>query len=296
MQIEIAIEGPRHALLRLCNALDRAVPGMTYSRRGLEEQRPGIVILENEKDVDQRLLAISRIARDLEKASGLRGGFEFRVRNLAYSEPSSLFPREAFHPIPSVKIQPWSPGETRDPEPGTLIIDSGNAFGTGTHPSSRLCLMAMERAVRGAYQGLNWEGCHVLDFGCGTGLLAIGAVSWGAGHALGVEIDHQSVRTARKNVALNRLEEKITIRQGSWKEVHRKYDMILANLVPSVLLRTGQTIPRHLKGGGWAAIAGFGRDQMDAMEKFFVGSGLVTGERNTLEGWGLLVMKQPEDG
>jgi len=290
MQIEIAIEGPEHALTRLCHALDRAVPEIPYSLRGWNGPRPGIVMLEDEKDADRTLLAVARVAKTLEGTSMPHGGFEFRVRNLAYSEPCIPRHAEVFRPIPALKVRPWQPGEAPAPEPGVLMMGPGNAFGTGTHPSSRLCLAAMDRAARGGYPGLAWKGCHVLDFGCGTGLLAMAAVVFGAGRALGIEIDGPSAETAKKNLALNRLEHRVFIRQGSWEEVQGKYDMILANLVPSVLLRTGKHIPGHLKPGGRAVIAGFGRDQMDAMEGFFTASGLISSERETLEGWGLLVM------
>ena len=148
---------------------------------------------------------------------------------------------------------------------------------------ARLCLQFLDCAAQSAPHEGEGKGGDVLDFGCGTGLLAIAAVTLGARQALGVEIDHQSVQTARKNVALNRLDHKIDIRKGSWNEVHGKFDLVLANLVPSVLLRTGQNIPNHLKNGGRAVIAGFGRNQMNDMERFFMDAGLLTQKRMTLD-------------
>ena len=187
-----------------------------------------------------------------------------------------------------MRIQPWNPDLIQAPDSGTVIIDAENAFGTGKHPSSCLCLQFLVSAARSSSR--EGKGGDVLDFGCGTGLLAIAAIALGARKALGVEIDRQSVQTARKNVALNRLEHRITIRQGSWEEVQGKFDLVLANLVPAVLFRTGQNIPNHLKDEGRAVIAGFGRNQMGDMERFFMDAGLFTQKTMIQDGWGLLVM------
>lgn len=286
MQIEIAIEAQKDALMRLRRALDREGPGVVYAHRGMDGPRPEIVFLESENSVDGKLRAISRIVRRLEKDPPQGGMFAFRVRNLAYAEPGAAVYREAFSPIPSIRIQPWCPAGTPVPDPGTVVLAGENAFGNGKHPSSRLCLQFLDSMS----PGKEGAGGEVLDFGCGTGLLAIAAVLLGYGKALGVEIDSQAVQTAKKNVSMNRLENRIIIRQGSWDEVHGKFDLILANLVPSVLLRTGRNIPKHLKAGGCAVVAGFSRNQMQDMERFFRDAGLITQKRMTLDGWGLLGM------
>jgi ribosomal protein L11 methyltransferase len=261
---------------------------MAYSQRPADGPGSEIVFLENEKTVDDKLHALSRIVRRLERMFSPGKGFEFRVRNLAYSEPCVAEYREAFYPIPSLRIQPWGRGLVPVPDSRTVLIAAENAFGTGKHPSSRLCLRFLDEVSPGWGKG----GRNILDFGCGTGLLAIAAVLLGAEKALGVETDAQSVQTAKKNVALNHLEERITIAQGSWKEVRGEFDLVLANLVPSVLLRSGCNIPKHLKAGGYAVIAGFGLKQMPDMARFFMDIGLSLERNMTLDDWGLLVMKR----
>lgn len=260
---------------------------MTYSLREVNGPRHEIVFLESEKTVDDKLQAVSRIVQRIERAMPSGKGFEFQIRNLAYTEPGVRLHREAFSPIPSLRIQPWSSTGAHNPDSGTALIAAENAFGTGKHPSSLLCLRFLESA-RTTGEGADRE---VLDFGCGTGLLAIAAVLLGADMALGVEIDGQSVQTAKKNVALNKLENRITILEGSWNVVRGEFDLVLANLVPSVLLRTGRNIPNHVKAGGRVVIAGFSRNQMPDMERFFMDVGLAADKRMTLDDWGLLVMK-----
>jgi ribosomal protein L11 methyltransferase len=132
----------------------------------------------------------------------------------------------------------------------------------------------------------------VIDFGCGTALLRIAAVKWGASHCQGVEIDPEAAATAKKNAVLNGLSEKIRISRGSWEAVEGKMDLILANLVPSVLLRTGAELPSHLVEQGRAVVSGFGRNQCSEMEDFFSSLGLKATERLDLNGWSALVMQR----
>jgi ribosomal protein L11 methyltransferase len=217
-----------------------------------------------------------------------------RVRNLAYSEPSVETPlfREPFDPIPSITIQPWPQNLSGDADSRTIVIDAGHAFGTGKHPSSRLCLEQLEALAKGQSPGRDLRGMKVLDFGCGTGLLAMAAVKLGAGEAHGVEIDRHSARMAAVNVARNGLEDEIEVKEGSWEEIHSKYDLILANLVPSVHLRTGSRLPPFFKKGGLGIFAGFSLGQSDELEQLYMDLGLVTVEKGSLEGWGSLLMEK----
>ncbi|MBU2497857.1 MAG: 50S ribosomal protein L11 methyltransferase [Proteobacteria bacterium] len=290
MKIEIAIEGPPHAISELGRRLAHLSPSLE------EPPDPGdgqakVLLMEEEKTLNERLMEISRIVNRAEKDLSLRKKFEFKVRNLSYTEPpgGGERQREAFNPIPSITIQPWHPSTARSEGPSTVFIDSQHAFGNGRHPTSRLCLASIEDlAQAGLREGL--QGKRVLDFGCGTGLLAIAAVRMGAGHALGVEADPLSVETAKKNMRLNGLSGRITIRKGSWEVVRGEYDLVLANLVPAVLLRTGGRITSHLKEDGTAVISGFSDRQLMDMERHFTRAGLIKKESATLDGWAALTM------
>jgi len=290
MKIEIAIEGPLETVLALQQRLPKA-SGQLDQGVGDAPQRARLILVEEDDRVNQVLIRISGIAeRELHHAEAL----EFRVRNLAYTEPSpwceSL--REPFQPVPSLTVQPWSPSVSPADDRHTILLDSNLAFGTGRHPTTELCLKAIHDLSRGPW-GLS--GRSVLDFGCGTALLAIAAVKWGASRCQGVEIDPEAAATAKKNVILNGLSERIVISQGSWEAVEGKVDLILANLVPSVLLRTGCEIPGHLAEEGRAVVSGFGRNQRQEMEDFFARLGLRSTERLDRDGWKALVMERNED-
>jgi len=258
--------------------------------QGVEEnpQRARLILVEEDDRVNQVLIRISEIAeRELRNADGL----EFRVRNLAYSEPSAWCEslREPFQPVPSLTVRPWSPSASRLDDRHAILLDSNLAFGTGRHPTTELCLKAVHDLSCGPW-GLS--GRRVLDFGCGTALLAIAAVKLGAGHCQAVEIDPEAAATAKRNVVLNGLSDRIVISHGSWEAVEGKVDLILANLVPSVLLRTGFEIPAHLCEQGRAVVSGFGRNQSQEMENVFSRLGLKTTERLEREGWRAFMLER----
>jgi ribosomal protein L11 methyltransferase len=290
MQFEITIEGPYWAISQLSNNLAsfspliKKIPG----RNDENSERGRIIILESrEERLDNKLLDISRIVNEAKRALSLRSGFYIRVRNLAYSEPSSGSSQfmEPFNPIPSMTIQPWTPDLAQPTDPHTIILDPNHAFGTGKHPTTLLCLKIMDLIANGS-RAQTLKGAKVLDFGCGTGLLAIAAVKMGAQEAVGVEIDPPSVQAAKTNVALNHLSGRVTIREGSWEVVHEKYDFIFANLVVAALLRTETHIPDHLTQTGTAVISGFGENQAEDVRRFFEEAGLTISKQSVFEGWG----------
>ena len=289
MQFEITIEGPFADISQLNSNLYSFSPLIKkISGRNHQNRKKGrIIILESrEARLDSKLLDISRIVNEAKRALSLRSEFYIRVRNLAYSEPSSGSSQfmEPFSPIPSMTIQPWTPDPAQPTDPRTIILDPHHAFGTGKHPTTRLCLKIMDLLANES-RAQTLKGAKVLDFGCGTGLLAIAAVKMGAQEAVGVEIDSPSVQAAKTNVDLNHLSGRVTIRQGSWEVVLEKYDFIFANLVISALLKTGTHIRDHLTRTGTSVVSGFGENQMGEMKRFFEKAGLTISKQSVLEGW-----------
>ena len=137
-----------------------------------------------------------------------------------------------------------------------LRLDPGLIFGTGTHPSTRMCLEAMEPLAPRAEK--------VLDLGCGSGILAIAALLLGAKTALGCDIDEAAPRIAAANAALNGVEDRLTVLAGdaTADEALRKalggpaYDLIFLNIVADVILRLLPDIPRWRKPGGTLIVSG----------------------------------------
>ena len=159
-----------------------------------------------------------------------------------------------FEPIP-VSDRLWivpSWHEFPDPQAINLILDPGMAFGTGSHPTTRLCLEWLERSVT--------SGCSVLDYGCGSGILAIAAAKLGAGLVAGVDIDPQAVEAARANAERN---EVVATFAESTAPVAGEYDLVVANILSNPLRVLAPAICAHVKPGGHLALSGILREQAE---------------------------------
>ena len=111
-----------------------------------------------------------------------------------------------------------------------LTLDPGMAFGTGLHPTTQMCLQALEQLVQ--------PGLEMLDVGTGSGILAVAAAMLGAGAILGVDTDDQAVRAARENARLNGVSAQVTIRPGSLTSVDlRPWELVVVNILAPVIVQ-----------------------------------------------------------
>ncbi|MGH8621823.1 MAG: 50S ribosomal protein L11 methyltransferase [Burkholderiales bacterium] len=149
-----------------------------------------------------------------------------------------------------VRISPrlWIvPSWHEPPDPDAVIIrlDPGLAFGTGHHPTTRMCLRWLERVVRG--------GESVLDFGCGSGILAIAAMKLGAARADGVDIDEQALLAARRNALHNRVQAAFHSAAGALRQPAR---IVVANILAHPLIVLAPLLARLTAPDGRLALAG----------------------------------------
>jgi ribosomal protein L11 methyltransferase len=140
--------------------------------------------------------------------------------------------------VPSWAIAP-------DPRAVNLVLDPGLAFGTGSHPTTRLCLQWLERTIRG--------GERVLDYGCGSGILAIAALRLGAGDALGVDVDPLALVAARANAARNRVDARF-INTETASDFNA--DLVAANILANPLILLASLLAGHQNTGGRIALSG----------------------------------------
>jgi ribosomal protein L11 methyltransferase len=295
MDIEITIQGPLTALKECESRLADLSPSLGPCQTAGSADSGDVwlfraVVALNH--LDPTLERVSREIARLEAPEDPGSKLDLRVRNLAYSEPPSGSDRyrDPFEPVPGLKVQPWFPALSPEDGKNSLIIDPGQSFGTGQHPTTRLSLLMVQDLEKDSWL----QGKRVLDFGCGTGLLALAAVKTGAESALGVEIDPQGAAAARRNVELNDLQDRITVRQGSWDRAEGSFELILANLVASVHFRVGRELPGFLNPGGRAVLSGFSEDQASDMEARYMEWGLYPERSDTLDGWAVLVMRKTE--
>ena len=152
-------------------------------------------------------------------------------------------------------IAPTFAPAPEDPDAIVVRLDPGLAFGTGTHPTTALCLEALTT--------LALEGQDVLDFGCGSGILAIAALKLGAARALCVDLDPQALSATAANAAANGVADRLTT--GGASAVLATYDCVLANILAGTLLEVRGQLAAACRPGGALVLSGILSSQADAM-------------------------------
>ena len=145
-----------------------------------------------------------------------------------------------------------------NPDAINLQLDPGLAFGTGSHPTTRLCLQWLDRELS--------PGASVLDYGCGSGILAIAALKLGAGRALGVDIDPQAVQASRDNAVQNSVEADFYL-PGQLPDVET--DVVVANILANPLRLLGALLTRHVRVGGHIVLSGILAEQADEIQAIY---------------------------
>lgn len=163
----------------------------------------------------------------------------------------------------------------------TVWLDPGLAFGTGTHPTTRLCLTWLD--ALGA-EGL-LRGAHVLDYGCGSGILGLAALAFGAARVHAVDIDPQAVRATQANAALNQREGQLTASLPTPAPVG-EFDLVLANILLNPLRALAPTLLARLRPGGRIGLSGITESQLETLGRSYAGLQLAPARLD--DGWALL--------
>lgn len=185
---------------------------------------------------------------------------------------------------------PW---EDYEPGPGetVVVIYPGMAFGTGRHPTTLLCLQALEQIWEdGHLRGLpgTWQ---VLDVGTGTGILALAAARLGA-KVLAIDIDPEAVAAAHENVRLNALQDLVWVEGTPLTALRQQFALILANLTAADLDHWAEALAGRTLPGGVLIVSGFlTQDQPTVSARFFQ-FGLTEAGHLTQEEWSALILRR----
>lgn len=166
-----------------------------------------------------------------------------------------------------------------------LYLDPGLAFGTGTHPTTRLCLERLSSE--------NLDGLRIIDYGCGSGILAIAAILLGAKQAVAVDIDEQALSATLENAIRNGVESSISCRRPGEID-DRPAELVIANILANPLQELAATISGLVQPGGKLILSGILKEQADEVRKAYL-EDFVFFPPAVCEGWALLAgRKAPE--
>ena len=221
------------------------------------------------------------------QAFGLRPIGELRTRVVHESDWADAWKRH----FPVLRIgrrlvvRPTWRRHRRAPDDVVLALDPGMAFGTGLHPTTRLCLGGLEAlADRGAL-----DGRRVLDVGCGSGILAIAAVRLGAAAALGVDTDPIAIEATIANARRNRVARRVRARAGSLPSGRPPFDVVVANLIAGLLVTLAGPLRDEVRPGGTVLASGIFVDREADVTAAFGAVGLDVVGRTADGDWVALV-------
>ncbi|MCQ3932607.1 MAG: 50S ribosomal protein L11 methyltransferase [Chloroflexi bacterium] len=172
-----------------------------------------------------------------------------------------------------------------------ITLDPGMAFGTGTHPSTQLCLVAIEDLLEGR------PGLQVVDLGCGSGILSIAAAKQGAAYVLGLDTDEKSVDVTLENAVVNGVGEVIHAQHGSLASLlhaARRFDVALVNILSKVIIEMcGQGLGQIVRPGGVGVFGGIIMDQAGEVEDALRQTGLEPYLRRPSGEWVVIEARRP---
>jgi ribosomal protein L11 methyltransferase len=195
--------------------------------------------------------------------------------------------KEHFHPLRVGRIVIKPTWREWEPQPDELVVqlDPGMAFGTGLHPTTQLMLAGLQGRVR--------PGMRILDLGIGSGILAIPAAMLGA-EVAGLDTSEVAVEVARENAAANGVSTRVSVERGSIDAVAgRRFDLVLANIIASVLVELAPQLAAALEPGAELLGSGIIDERADLVRDAFVDAGLEITDQQREGDWWLIVARAP---
>lgn len=303
--LELAIDADVEAVEAVSEILSRAAsggisvePGFELIDEGLgariDPGRPAIVrayLPAGDRAALERMVGEAAEALGHLQAFGLRPIGELRTRIVDEADWADAW--KVHFPVlrvgRRVVVRPTWRRHRRKPDDVVLALDPGMAFGTGLHPTTRLCLAAIESlADRGALAN-----ARVIDVGCGSGILAIAALKLGAATAFGVDTDPIAIEATVANARRNALARRIRARAGSLPSGEPAFDVVLANLIAGVLVPLAPRLRNELRESGTLLASGIIVDRESEVRLALEEAGLRVRGRSAEGDWVALEAVRP---
>ncbi len=209
--------------------------------------------------------------------------------------------KEHYHPIAVGQRLIIVPAWLESPDPARIPIrmDPGMAFGTGTHPTTQLCLELAEAILTSQLLGKTSSHFTVIDVGCGSGILSVAAIKLGAGRALGVDIDSRAVEVSQENALLNGVSGQYTGGIGSVAEIKRgdfnlqQASLVFANILASIIVRLfDDGLAELVLPGGHLILSGILADQQESVLAAAQAHGMALQDQRQINDWVALNVKR----
>lgn len=165
-----------------------------------------------------------------------------------------------------------------------IELDPGMAFGTGTHETTIMCLQQLEKYVK--------DSDEVIDVGCGTGILAIGAAKLGAKKVIAVDLDEASVKVSNENIVSNKVDHIVEVRHGNLVDVvNEKSDIVISNIIAEIIVKLVADIHKVLKNDGIFITSGIILDKIQMVKDALMTKGMEVIDVITMGEWACIVSK-----
>ena len=306
--LELSVEADAEAVEAVSEILGRVAPGGTSVEpafslvdEGLGAQvdpdRPAIVrayVPARDPAAVERAVGIAAEALGHLQAFGLRPIGELRRRIVDEADWADAW-KEHFPVLRvgrRIVVRPtWRDHRPR-PDDVVLALDPGMAFGTGLHPTTRLCLAAIESLADGGQVA----GRRVLDVGCGSGILSVAAAKLGAAEVLGVDTDPIAIEATGANAARNDVQDRVAAREGSLPSDGGPWELVLANLIASLLVTLAPQLAGEMSRGGRLVASGIFVDREREVADAFAREGLQVAGRSAEGDWVALILASGNEG
>ena len=262
-----------------------------YSNLPKAEQTNIVTIkayLPVDEELDDRLRTFEQRVRDLAKVDGFDVGscpIEWHtVQDEDWADNwKAYFHTEKVGGL--IVIKPaWEDYEAR-PDDIVIDLDPGAAFGTGTHPTTAMCIRELESAVKG--------GMRVFDVGTGSGVLAVTAAKLGAGEVIAMDYDRTAARVAQENVERNHVEECVTTGVSDLLQSFTgKADLIIANIIADIVIRLFDELDAHLAEGGHLLASGIIDERVADVTEAALSHGFAIDKVIEESGWAAMVISR----
>ena len=246
--------------------------------------------LENDRQVSVKMAALDRYLSSLAAVHGLLDIPQMKLKIIREEDWNKKWQKffTTCRIGNRIIIKPsW---ELYLPKDKDIVIemDPGMAFGTGTHPTTRMCLEVIERLAQEHSNPIT----AMLDVGMGSGILSIAAAKLGIERVVGIDIDPIALRYARQNAEKNMVNHQVEVRECLLEKLEERFDLIVANILSEILIKLRKELLKLLAGNGILVLSGILAEKASKLERTFLSKKLSVIDSRTHGEWACIVLQK----